>query len=120
MSQRVFPQLRITDWIASRRFYSDGLGFTVDWEHRFEPGLPVFAKLTREGMSIFLTEHSSDCKVGGAAYFVVADVDAFDKEIRGHGVEPLTRPDNTPWGTRELTVVDPDGNRLRFANAVTR
>ena len=119
MSQRVFPQLRMTNWKASRQFYSDGLGFTVDWEHRFEPGFPVFAQLTRQGLSLFLTEHSGDCKVCGAAYFVVDNVDALDAEIRGRGIEPEGRPDNTPWGTRELTVVDPDGNRLRFANTVT-
>jgi uncharacterized glyoxalase superfamily protein PhnB len=49
---------------------------------------------------------------------VIGDADALDAEIRGRGIEPVGRPDNTPWGTRELTVVDPDGNRLRFANAV--
>jgi hypothetical protein len=54
-----------------RSLYADGLGFTVDWEHRFEPGFPVFAKLTRDGLSRFLSEHAGDCKVGGAAYTVV-------------------------------------------------
>ena len=45
MGQRVFPQLRMTDWQRTRQFYIDGLGFAVDWEHRFEPGFPVFAQL---------------------------------------------------------------------------
>src|SRR2546428_9950147 len=67
MRQRAFPQLRMTNWKRTRAFYVDGLGFTVDWEHRFEPGLPVFAQLTRDGLSLFLTEHSGDCLPGGAA-----------------------------------------------------
>ncbi len=50
MSQRVFPQLRMTNWKRTRAFYVDGPGFIVDWEHRFEPGLPVFAQLTRAGL----------------------------------------------------------------------
>ena len=81
MRQRVFPQLRMTNWKRTRAFYVDGLGFSVDWEHRFEPGLPVFAQLTRDGLSLFLTEHAGDCQVGGAAYFVVDDVDAGGKRL---------------------------------------
>jgi uncharacterized glyoxalase superfamily protein PhnB len=26
-------------------------------------------------------------------------------------------PQETPWGTREMCVIDPDGNRLRFGDA---
>jgi uncharacterized glyoxalase superfamily protein PhnB len=117
--QRVFPQLRITNWKRSHRFYVDGLGFTVDWEHRFEPHLPVFAQLTRDGLSLFLSEHSGDCQVGGAAYFVVDDVDVLYHEISGKGVVPAEPPSDTPWGSREMSVIDPDGNRLRFANPVS-
>ena len=113
--QRVVPQLRSTDWERTRAFYVDGLGFTVDWEHRFEPGFPVFAQVTRDGLTLFLTEHAGDCRVGGAAYIVVDDVDGLCDEIRGRGVKPSEPPDDTPWGPREMVVTDPDGNRLRFA-----
>lgn len=116
MTQRVFPQLRMTDWKRSRDFYERGLGFTVDWTHQFEPGFPVFAQLTRDGLSLFLTEHSGDCKVGGAAYFVVDDVDQLYREINAQGIRPHEAPTDTEWNTREMTVVDPDGNRLRFSN----
>ena len=83
MRQRVFPQLRMTNWKRTRAFYVDGLGFGVDWEHRFEPGLPVFASLTRDGLSLFLTEHTGDCQPGGAAYFVVAKRYWFAVPFRG-------------------------------------
>jgi catechol 2,3-dioxygenase-like lactoylglutathione lyase family enzyme len=116
MEQRVTPQLRITNWDRSRAFYVNGLGFKVDWEHRFEPGFPVFAQVSRDGLSLFLTEHSGDCKMGGAAYIVVDDVDALFREISGREVKPAGPPEDAPWGRREMLVVDPDGNRLRFAN----
>jgi catechol 2,3-dioxygenase-like lactoylglutathione lyase family enzyme len=115
MNQRVFPQLRMTDWKRTRAFYVDGLGFSVDWEHRFEPGFPVFAQLTRDGLSLFLTEHRGDCQVGGAAYLVVDDVDQLFHEIRGRGIKPAEPPSDTEWHAREMTVVDPDGNKLRFS-----
>ncbi len=115
MTQRVTPQLRMTNWERTRAFYVDGLGFAVDWEHRFEPGFPVFAQVTRDGLSLFLTEHAGDCQPGGAAYIVVDDVDQLFREICDRGTTPAEPPEDSPWNTREMLVVDPDGNRLRFA-----
>jgi catechol 2,3-dioxygenase-like lactoylglutathione lyase family enzyme len=115
MIQTVTPQFRITDARRSLAFYVDGLGFQVDWEHRFEPGFPVFMQLTRAGQSIILTEHAGDCQVGGAAYFVIPDVDASYNDFLARGVVPTHPPATMPWGQREMVVTDPDGNRLRFA-----
>jgi len=117
--QTVTPQFRITDARRSISFYVRGLGFKIDWEHRFEPGFPVFMQLTRAGQSIFLTEHAGDCQVGGAAYFLVPDVDACYEEFGARGVVPTEPPADMPWGPREMVVADPDGNRLRFASPGT-
>lgn len=114
--QTVIPQLRITSAARSLEFYVEGLGFTVDWQHQFEPGFPLFLQLTRSGQTIFLTEHTGDCEVGGAVYFTVPDVDRCFAEFSAHGIAPSEPPTNTPWGTREMRVQDPDGNRLRFAS----
>ena len=59
MTQRVTPQLRMTNWERTRAFYVDGLGFAVEWEHRFAPNFPVFAKVSRDGLALFLTEHNA-------------------------------------------------------------
>ena len=42
--QRVMPTFRRTEYARSKQFYVDGLGVQIDWEHRFEPGFPVFAQ----------------------------------------------------------------------------
>jgi catechol 2,3-dioxygenase-like lactoylglutathione lyase family enzyme len=115
MTQRVTPQLRMTNWERSRAFYVGGLGFTVEWEHRFEPNFPVFAKVSRDGLALFLTEHTGDCEPGGAAYIVVDNVDALYQEITSRGIRPAEAPEDAPWGGREMLVMDPDRNRLRFA-----
>jgi uncharacterized glyoxalase superfamily protein PhnB len=117
--QTVIPQLRITSASNSLEFYVHGLGFTVDWQHQFEPGFPLFLQLTRSAQTIFLTEHTGDCEVGGAVYFVVPDVDHCFAEFSSRGVKLAEPPTNTPWGTREMVVTDPDGNRLRFASEGT-
>jgi catechol 2,3-dioxygenase-like lactoylglutathione lyase family enzyme len=116
MQQTVIPQLRITDVAASLAFYVDGLGFKVDWQHQFEPGFPLFMQITRNGQTLFLTQHSGDCAVGAAVYFVVPDAQAFYAECVGHGTQATQQPTPTPWGTCECVLTDPDGNRLRFAS----
>jgi uncharacterized glyoxalase superfamily protein PhnB len=118
MDQTVIPQLRMTDAKRSLPFYTDGLGFTVDWEHQFEPGFPLFVQLTRSEQTIFLTEHSGDCQVGGAVYFVVPNVDACYQAFASRGVTTIEPPQYMPWGDREMVVTDPDGNRLRFSTFV--
>jgi len=37
--QQVVPALRITNYVRSKAFYVDGLGFHIDWEHRFDESL---------------------------------------------------------------------------------
>lgn len=119
MSQTVIPILRMTDSSTSLSFYINGLGFDVDWEHRHAPGLPVFAQLTRSTQSIFLTEHAEDCQVGGAVHFVVADVDACYQAFKASGEVECSPPHNTAWKTRDLLVIDPDGNRLTFSTELS-
>lgn len=114
MKQSVIPQLRMTHATRSLAFYVDGLGFRIDWEHRFEPGLPLFVQLSRLGQTIFLTEHAGDCQPGGAVYFWVDDAAACHGAFAVAGITTLTAPEHTGYSTLEFTVTDPDGNRLRF------
>ncbi len=118
MTQTVIPQLRIISADASLPFYVQGLGFAIDWQHQFEPGFPLFFQLTRNGQTIFLTEHAGDCQPGGAIYFRVQDVDACYRGFIANGIAVAQPPRDMPWGMREMVVMDPDGNRLRFSSNV--
>jgi hypothetical protein len=73
--QRVVLALRITDYERSKVFYVEKLGFGLEWEHRFEPHLPVFMSVVRDGMKLFLSEHAGDCQVGGLVHLLVPDTD---------------------------------------------
>lgn len=119
MTQTVIPQLRMTNAESSLAFYVEALGFSIDWKHQFEPGFPLFVQLTRNGQTIFLSEHAGDCQVGGAIYFLVPDADACYTAFVAKGASVSDRPEDTAWGTREFVVIDPDGNRLRFASRVS-
>lgn len=112
----VIPILRIFDEAKAREFYVDFLGFRVDWEHRFQPELPLYLQVSRAGCVLHLSEHHGDGSPGVAIRIDTDDVDALQKELiaRRYG---FARPgvENTPWGRREMQVRDPFGNRLVFA-----
>ena len=107
------PILRSFDETKAKEFYVDFLGFTVDWEHRFEPNFPVFMEISREGMSIYLTEHTGDCQVGGLVHFCVPDVDVWYADLLCRGTTVQEPPNESLEGLRMMTVFDPDGNQLR-------
>ena len=119
-TQRVVPALRITDYARSKAFYVNGLGFTVEWEHRFEPHFPVFMSIVRDGMQIYLTEHTGDCQVGGLVHFSVSDVDSYYSEFLTRKIAVQEPPNEDLEGLRCMTVVDPDSNQLRFLTRIER
>lgn len=114
----VTPILRIFDEAKTREFYLGFLGFTVDWEHRFEPGLPLYLQVSRGACVLHLSEHHGDCCPGAALRIDVDDIDSLHAELAGKQYG-YARPgiDDTPWGARELSVKDPFGNRLTFTQS---
>ncbi len=114
----IVPTLRIRDYEAAKKFYVDGLGFQIDFEWRHEPGFPVFLQLSRGDMRLYLTEHEGDCDGPGLVYVYVPNVDAWQAEFLARGVLADGPPQNQPWGNRELSLSDPDGNRLRICSVL--
>ncbi|MDG9706255.1 glyoxalase superfamily protein [Streptomyces sp. DH37] len=104
MDEEVIPILRVGDVAAAVGWY-ERLGFTRQWEHRFEPGFPAFAEVARGRVRLFLSEHTGDARPGTLVYLRVKDVDAVAAEFGAQ----VTR---APWA-REVELRDPDGNRLR-------
>ncbi len=110
--QDVVPTLRITHYERSRAFYEEGLGFTVDWEWRHAPELPVFLQVRRGELALYLSEHEGDCRPGGCVHLYVPDVDELHAELHDRGVPIASPPTDQAWGNRDMVVLDPDGNRL--------
>jgi catechol 2,3-dioxygenase-like lactoylglutathione lyase family enzyme len=105
VDEEVIPILRVADAAAAAAWYAR-LGFTEEWEHRFEPGMPAFVSVARGRVRLFLSEHRGDARPDTLVYLRVADVDAVAAEF-GVAVE------QAPWA-REVELRDPDGNRLRI------
>ena len=114
------PILRIFDETKAREFYVDFLGFTVDWEHRFEPGTPLYMQVSKGQCVLHLSEHHGDACPGAAVRIETSDVDAFHKELAAKRYK-YARPgvQDMPWGTRDMSIDDPFGNKLTFTSAIS-
>jgi uncharacterized glyoxalase superfamily protein PhnB len=113
--QLVIPVLRIFDEQKARQFYVDFLGFTVEWEHRFEDALPLYMHVSRSGLHLHLSEHHGDACPGSTIFVEMRGVDEFHREITARNYSYL-RPgiEETFYGMKCMEVIDPFGNRIRF------
>jgi len=108
------PALQSNDAAASFAFYQSALGFQKNWEHRYAEGLPLFIEMSIEGMTVFITEHENESAFGSELYFYVEEIDALAASIKEKGIPFEVEPYDTPYGTREFNLKDPDGNKLRI------
>jgi len=98
-----------------RAFYCRFLGFTVDFEHRFGPNMPLYQGLRMGQVLLHMSENPGDAVPGSSAFFWITGVDAYRDRILASG-ESFAVPEiyDQPWG-REIGFIDPFGNRLRFS-----
>ena len=112
------PVLRIFSIDKAREFYCDYLGFRVDWEHRFEPDLPLYMQVSRDGLILHLSEHQGDATPGSRIYVQIRGLDVLHREMAGRddcSLRPVV--EDAPWGGRVMELTDPFGNRITFAEA---
>jgi uncharacterized glyoxalase superfamily protein PhnB len=103
------PELPVEDVERAQEYYRDILGFEIGW---LSPGKEIGA-VSRGDVAIFFRRTKPP--FAPAVHWVFAeDVDASYGELRSSGaniVEPLEK---RPWGLRQFTVDDLDGNRFYF------
>jgi ribosomal-protein-alanine N-acetyltransferase len=77
------PVFRIFDVAKALEFYRDFLGMTVVWEHRFEPTLPLYMEVERDGLVLHLSEHYGDSLPGSTIRVKVQGLTDFHAELTG-------------------------------------
>lgn len=114
----VIPILRFFDEAKAREYYLDFLGFQIDFEHRFEPGTPLYMQVSRGGAVLHLSEHHGDASPGGSVRIHVDELDALHAEFAAKRYK-YNRPgiETMPWGLREMKCNDPFFNRIIFVEA---
>jgi uncharacterized glyoxalase superfamily protein PhnB len=104
------PELPVTDVERAQQYYRDTLGFEIAW---LEPDKSIGA-VSRPGQAtIFFRRREKPFEP--AVHWVFAeDIDAAYRELQASGaniIDPLAKK---PWGLRQFTIQDLDGNIFYF------
>ena len=103
----------VGDVAASLGFYLGRLGF----RERFRLGdPPSYAIVERDVASLHLMPASEAPETRGRSsiYVFVAEVDRLHAELQALGCPIEAPPTDFFYGMREMSVRDPDGNRITF------
>lgn len=113
--KRLTPILRIFDVDKAIEFYIQFLGFSVDWEHRFEQNMPLYMQISYGSCILHLSEHYGDCSPGAAVRIEVDNIKVLHAKLLAYDYK-FARPglEKTPWHTQEIQLSDPFGNRILF------
>jgi catechol 2,3-dioxygenase-like lactoylglutathione lyase family enzyme len=114
--EKPVPILRMFDEAMTKEFYVDFLGFKIDWEHRFEGSFPLYMQVSHGDCVLHLSGHFGDATPGSAIRIAIDDIDTWQQGLlakRYKHARPGTAP-LMPWGSRDLTITDPSGNKLTF------
>lgn len=109
------PILRIFDVTKAMDHYVGFLGFKVDWEHRFSDSSPLYCQISKDGCILHLSEHYGDACPGASVRIQASDLKAYQTALLATGYNYF-RPgiEKMPWGTLDMYVTDPFGNRITF------
>ncbi|PYY68224.1 glyoxalase/bleomycin resistance/extradiol dioxygenase family protein [Pseudomonas jessenii] len=114
------PVLRIFDEAKAVEFYVDFLGFKIDWQHRFAASSPLYLQISRGECVLHLSEHHDDSAPGAALRIETEELEQFQQQLLATEYG-FSHPQIQvmPWGSQDLTIADPFGNRLVFTNAIS-
>jgi catechol 2,3-dioxygenase-like lactoylglutathione lyase family enzyme len=94
-------------------FYIERLGFALAFR---DPSNPTnYAGVRRDGVELHFQWQDESEMQTTRLRFLVEDPDALFAEYRDkQAIGERARLADTPWGTREFALYDPDGNALTF------
>ena len=103
------PELPIADVEKAQRYYRDVLGFEIGWLYQGKE----IGSVSRGHVAIFFRRRRAPFEP--AVHWVFAeDIDATYEELRSLGAKIVEPLETKPWGLRQFTVEDLDGNRFYF------
>lgn len=108
MIENITPILRAADLEATKRYFIDVLGFSMNWE------VPYMISVVRDGHPLMICDGYQGAP-GTWLWIGVEDADAFYAEVSAKGAIIRDPPQNFEWAY-EFQVEDPNGHVLRFGS----
>lgn len=107
--RQALPELPFDNVPAAITYYCDVLGFRVNYR---QDDLGV---MDRDAITVLLIARTERHKGIGSFEAYVADADALYVELSAKGARVSGPPVSHPWGLRDFQVLDPEDNRITFA-----
>jgi uncharacterized glyoxalase superfamily protein PhnB len=103
------PELPVEDVQRAQQHYRDALGFEIAWL----TAEGDMGAASRDNLAFFFRKRTRPFEP--AIHWIFApDIDASYEEMQSRGAR-ITEPlEKKPWGLRQFTVEDIDGNRFYF------
>ena len=111
----IIPQLRTTDMASSIRFYTEKLGFSVEFNYDdFYTGIRAGSQLVHLKLVDAKDPSIPYVDEGGHLhlYLQTNGVAAFAAQLKARGVPLVKDLHETAWGTREIVIHDDQGHTL--------
>jgi predicted enzyme related to lactoylglutathione lyase len=103
------PELPVADVERAQQYYRNAMGFTIAWLY---PDKGIGAVI-RPPVTIFFRRRTAPFEP--AIHWIFADdIDATYRELQSLGAKIVDPLEMKPWGIRQFTVQDPDGNLFYF------
>ena len=117
---RIAPLIRIFDEDKAKEFYVGFLGFKIDFEHRHSDDAPLYMQVSKGDCLLLLTEHHGGCSPGCAINIETDELESFCEELNRKNYK-FARPgiEQMPWGSKNMAIADPFGNRITFTDAIS-
>jgi uncharacterized glyoxalase superfamily protein PhnB len=107
---RPVPELPVADVERAQQHYKDVLGFEVGWLY---PGKEIGAVSRDDVGPIFFRQRKPPFEP--AVHWIYAeDIDTSYQELKALGANIVDPLEKKPWGLRQFTVEDMDGNIFYF------
>jgi len=109
MTSSAISELPLVDVERAQKHYRDTLGFEIGWRY---PGNEIGA-VSRGNVVIFVRQRRLPFEP--AVHWVFAeDIDATYQELKSLNANIVDPLEKKPWGLRQFTVQDLDGNIFYF------
>lgn len=105
------PELPVADVERAQQHYRDALGFEIGWLYEDK----AIGSVLRGNTTIFFRkrEHPFEPVVH---WMFAEEIDASYQELKSLGANIVDPLETKPWGLRQFTVMDLDGNLFYFHN----
>lgn len=119
--KNITPQLRTTDMTSTLSFYTEKLGFEVEFNYEdFYAGIRLgdrsihIKQVDKADPSISFVDEGGHLHL----YFETDGVEKFAELLRSRGVAFVQEVCETDWNTREFVIHDDQGHTLYFGEPV--